>query len=51
VWKLVGIGADVDVDNKALYDKDPAVPGNQPDHSYFVAVRQFAAQINRLRRN
>ena len=49
VWKLVGIGADVDVDNKALYDKDPAVPGNQPDHSYFVPVRQFAAQINKIR--
>jgi hypothetical protein len=51
VWKLVGIGADVDVDNKALYDKDPAAPGNQPDHSYFVSVRQFAAQINRIRGN
>ena len=49
VWKLVGIGADVDVDNKALYDKDLAVPGNQPDHSYFVSIRQFVTQINRIR--
>jgi hypothetical protein len=49
VWKLVGIGADVDVDNKALYDKDLAVPGNQPDHSYFVSIRQFVMQIKRIR--
>ena len=51
VWKLVGIGADVEVDKKALYDKEPAVPGNQPDHSYFVSLRQFVTQINRIRGN
>jgi hypothetical protein len=51
VWKLVGIGADVDVDKMALYDKDLATPGNQPDHSYFVSIRQFVAQISRIRSN
>lgn len=49
VWKLVGIGADVDVDKMALYDKDVAAPGNQADHSYFVAIRPFVAQLNRIR--
>ncbi|HSI11731.1 MAG TPA: serine protease [Chthoniobacter sp.] len=51
VWKLVGIGADVDSDKMALYDKEPGTQGNQPDHSYFVAIHHWIAQINRIREN
>ena len=49
VWKLVGIGADVDTDKAALYDKDLTTPGNQPDRSYFVAIHHWISQINRIR--
>lgn len=49
VWKLVGIGADVDTDKMALYDQDPKTPGNQPDRSSFVAIHHWISQINRIR--
>jgi len=45
VWKLVGLGDDVEEDKKALFDNDPATPGNQPDHSWFTPLREVAAQI------
>lgn len=44
-WTLVGINSDVDTDNEALYDQDPLTAGNQPDHSYFQSVAQYANQI------
>ncbi len=42
VWKLVGIGDDVEEDNKALFNKGPGAGG---DHSWFTPVRDVAAQI------
>ena len=33
---------------KALYDKDAATPGNQPDHSYFTPIRPYIAQLHRI---
>ncbi|EDY19783.1 peptidase S1 and S6 chymotrypsin/Hap [Chthoniobacter flavus Ellin428] len=47
-WTLVGINSDVDTDNEALYDEDPSTPGNQPDHSYFQTVAQYANQIEAI---
>lgn len=49
VWKLAGIGADVQTVGRALYDRDPAAPGNQPDHSYFLPIRPHLEQLTRLR--
>ena len=49
VWKLVGLGAYVDADSEALYDKDAATPGDQPDHGYFTSVRQVVVQLKRIR--
>lgn len=47
-WTLVGISSDVDTDNEALYDEDPSTPGDQPDHSYFQSVAQYADQIEAI---
>ena len=45
VWKLAGIGADVDTENAALYDHDPATDGLQPDRSYFHRIQEYRATI------
>ena len=51
VWKLAGIGADVETDGKALFDTDLSKPGNQPDHSYFVQVRPQVPQLKKILAN
>jgi hypothetical protein len=49
VWKLVGIGSFIDSDNnRALYDKNPATPGHQPEHSYFAPVHRYVLQLKRI---
>lgn len=45
VWTLVGINADVDTSNQALYDQNLTLAGSQPDHSYFASIAQFSQQI------
>jgi hypothetical protein len=48
VWKLVGIGAYVEGDERALYDKDLETPGFQPEHSYFAPVHRYVIALKKL---
>lgn len=49
VWKLVGVGVDVDTLNQALYDHTPGTPGNQPDRSYFLPILPHRALLTGIR--
>ena len=48
VWKFAGLAVDVDINTQALYDTDPNTPGDQPDHSYYVSVKQVLSQIRAI---
>src|SRR5262249_29660327 len=48
VWKLAGVCVDVDTNGQALYDTDPNTAGDQPDHSYYVSVKQALPQIRAI---
>jgi hypothetical protein len=47
VWKLGGIAVDAD-SNGAFYDHDTTKPGNQPDRSYFVRIKNHRNQIKKI---
>ena len=47
VWKLAGIAVDAD-SNAAFYDHDTTKPGNQPDRSYFVRIKNHRDQIKNV---
>lgn len=45
VWKLGGIGVEVDDNEASYYDRDPAKAGVQPGKSYYVRLRPLRASI------
>jgi hypothetical protein len=48
VWKLTGLAVDADNLNQALFDRDPAKPGDQPDRDYFVPLKKHRAEIKQI---
>ncbi len=44
-WKLAGITSAVETFGQSLYDHDPVMLLDQPDHNYFVPVKQHRATI------
>ena len=44
-WKLAGITAGVDTNGRALYDRDPIFPFDQPDRSFYVPIKEHRDAI------
>ncbi len=45
VWKLAGIAVDVQTMGRTFYDADLKSPGHQPELSYYIPIRLYAAAI------
>jgi hypothetical protein len=47
-WKLAGVAVDNDDVEQALYDRDPAQEGDQPDRAFYVPMKLHRQEIRAI---